>query len=454
MAVADQTYSYLAPSQAEPSEGRFEVALATSGGETLHPYFFSGFIGQPRQAAQALLVVAEVARTRYFEPAAMVRARIMAADPIVTSSGDRLRFESFSLCCGVHTRLDLEPAALDGAFAAWGTTNVDFNSTMRGALASVSDSDAMLLRVGDDELSVTTTQGHAVERKVPLPERWVKGLAEVQVACASMALRHELPVVEARRFLQSLPRSRAGLAWAVPTRGGLRLASRPDASAVCLAGAERLRLLEKLLPFGRSLRVYGPDPEANAQRAPEPSAWELVMPDARITFTLSPEIYRGFSGEGGVLFDLAAAQDEVVDEVAHVLHGDPAIDIAAVAASVAAPAGEVEAALAALAAAGRVGYDVGRQAFFHRELPFERSVLETMHPRLLGARRLLDEGAVRFESGGNAAEVRSGDVDYLVRFEADGPRCTCPWYVKHSGTRGPCKHVLAAELARTRSPAA
>ncbi|MDR1187609.1 MAG: SWIM zinc finger domain-containing protein [Bifidobacteriaceae bacterium] len=23
-------------------------------------------------------------------------------------------------------------------------------------------------------------------------------------------------------------------------------------------------------------------------------------------------------------------------------------------------------------------------------------------------------------------------------------RCTCPWWVKYHGTRGPCKHVLAA----------
>ena len=49
-------------------------------------------------------------------------------DPVVTSNDDRLRFESFSGCGGVHARLDLLPDALDEAPRASGTTNVDFSS--------------------------------------------------------------------------------------------------------------------------------------------------------------------------------------------------------------------------------------------------------------------------------------------------------------------------------------
>ena len=55
---------------------------------------------------------------------------------MVTSNEDRLRFESFSGCCGVHARLDLLPDALDEGPRASGTTNVDFNHPMRAALAS------------------------------------------------------------------------------------------------------------------------------------------------------------------------------------------------------------------------------------------------------------------------------------------------------------------------------
>lgn len=445
MATVEQTYSYLAPSSVAAEGGRSRLSLSTSGGREAHPLFFSGFLGEARQTAQSLLVVAEVARTRYYEPPAMVRARIAAADPVVTSSLDRLRFESFSACAGVYARADLEPELLDGVFAAWGTTNVDFNPPMRAALAGVRQADSMLLDVGHDEVALTTLAGMTVERKVPLPGRWLKGFAEVQVASSTMVLQHELSAVEARRFLRSLPRTRSrALAWATPAGRGLRLSATP--AGVCLAGAERLRLLEKLMPFARALRAYGPP--SGEDRTAQPSAWELVLEGARFVFVVSPETSRGFSGEGGVLTDLARAEDEVVDDVADLLHGDPEIDPEALAGELSVERGRIQHALGVLGAAGRVGFDLSTSAFFHRELPYNRAALEKMHPRLLGAQQLVDEGAVSLAADGSVATIRSGDVDYTVRFEESGARCTCPWYAKHRGERGPCKHVLAAEHAR------
>jgi SWIM zinc finger len=433
--LAEQTYHYLAPSAVERADIGLEVALSTSGGAGEHPHFFSGFLGQPRQAAHALLAVAE-------------HARIRAADPVVTSDGDRLRFEGFSVCGGVYARLDLDPGALDGAFVGWGTTNVDFNAPMRSALATVSDAGALLMRVGREEVSVATIGGAAVERKVPLPDRWVKGLAEAQLACAGMTVRHELGPVEARRFLHSLPRSRGGLAWAVPAGRGLRLAARPGPGAVCIASPERVRVLARLLQFASGLRVYGPDPPARGARDPEASAWELVLDNARVTLALSPELRRGFSGEGGILFDLASAQDELVDGVAATLAADRAIDPIGLATALGAPLSDVQAALGVLSAAGRVGYDLAHAAFFHRELPFERSTLEAMHPRLIGARQLVECGDVVLAPDAGAARVMSGGIEYRVRFDEAAARCTCPWFVKHHGTRGPCKHALAAEIVR------
>ena len=50
--TAEHTYSYLAPSAVVEEEGRAEVSLATSGGRAPNPYFFTGFLGAPRQTAQ------------------------------------------------------------------------------------------------------------------------------------------------------------------------------------------------------------------------------------------------------------------------------------------------------------------------------------------------------------------------------------------------------------------
>ncbi|MGH8030639.1 MAG: SWIM zinc finger family protein, partial [Arenimonas sp.] len=61
---------------------------------------------------------------------------------------------------------------------------------------------------------------------------------------------------------------------------------------------------------------------------------------------------------------------------------------------------------------------------------------------------LLQAGAVTVHrSTPLDASVTSGETAHRVR-ELDGElQCTCPWFAKHQGLRGPCKHVLAAEAA-------
>jgi hypothetical protein len=440
-------YRYDIPSELRADTGRNELVLATSGGVTESgpadsPRFFSGLLTEPAVAAAGMLAVAAVARARYVTSASVVAQ--LLRDPVVTSNGDRLRFESFSGCCGVHARLDLLPAALDGAPALSGTTNVDFNDPMRAALAGAAAGGALLLTVGAGEVAVTTAAGSVTERKVPLPHRWLKGLGEVQALAAGCRLAGELGAAEARRFIRGVPRLARRPLWVIPAGGAFRLAVTPRPGAVCLAGPHRLAELHPLLRFTRGLRAYGPPVSAGS--LPVPSAWELDLGTARLTLTLSPEHYRGFSGEGALLTRLgddAAAAD--ADLVSVLLTWDPRIDVGRLSAEARLPVARVSAALGYLAASGRVGYDLAEEAFFHRELPFGAAALESMHPRLGDARELADAGAVTLTAGG--AVVRSGDSLHRVTFAEPHDRCTCPWWGRHQGTRGPCKHVLAARVA-------
>ena len=415
MAVASAlTYRYPAPSQCLVGASRSDVGLATSGGESPNPRFFDGLVGRPRQTAQAMLLVAKVARSRFYDPG--LTARLEMLDPVVTAGGGRLRFESFSACCGVYARLDLLPDVLDDAFCGEGTTNVDFNPPMRQALGQVTDRTPMHLEVGVDAVAVSAGGAGAVERKVPLPERWVRGFAEVQVLLAGMVARHSLGAAAARRFLQSLPSGWTGreVLWAAPAGDGLRLSTRPDPAAVCLAAPNRLRLAADLGASVRGLRAYGPPPPpvgTTHGRGAEASAWEVQLDGARVWLVVSPDVSRGFSGEGGLLSALAL--------------GLP---------------GAEEAAL------GRVGFDPAEEEWFPRLLPLDRAALEAGHPRLVDARRLVADGAVTLSDGG--ASIRTDDAVHRVTFADPFPRCTCPWFAKHRGERGPCKHVLAATVVR------
>jgi hypothetical protein len=447
----DQVYAYRTRSTALAASDGGEVSLATSGGVVggrpdAHPYFFDGLLRDSEQAAKALLYVAKVARTRFYRSVSMVSAEVRAGDPVVTSNGDRLRFESFSACCGGYARFDVLSDGLGSAPLDTGTTNVDVNEPLRVALASVIGRDPLHLRVGDD-LTVTTKTAAVIEEKVKLPERWLKGFAEVQIAGSAMEEVFRVQVAEARRLLRSLPSSTGAGApplWVVASAGGLRLSSRPAPPAVCLGGAERLRDLEPLLRFATGLAVYA-DVDRPAGE-PTTSAWVLELDAARLTVTLSPQTSRGFSGEGGVLSDLA--DDEVgedADLVSVLLAFEPRIDTRRLSAEAAIPEERVVRALRRLGAAGRVGYDVADAAYFHRELPYDEAVLVALHPRLRDAQALVTAGAVTRD--GDVVLVHGVHGNYQVRRGAQGSTCTCTWYAKHGTGRGPCKHVLAADIA-------
>ncbi|MFI8512098.1 SWIM zinc finger family protein [Streptomyces sp. NPDC085460] len=441
-----QALAYARPSSLESTAAGRLLGLETAGGLTprgaeAHPRFFAGFLAAPRIAARGLLVVADVAAARYHQ-----RTRPGSLDPVVTGNGDRLRFESFSGCGGVYARLDVLDEALGGAETGHGTTNVDVNDPLREALSRMTGDDPMHLRVGPDEMAVTTLGGSVVEKRVPLPDRWLRGFAEAQVASARFDLRAELTGTEAIRLFRGLPRSqsrgRAPL-WLVQTGRALRPTTRPGAGAVCLPGPERLGALERVLRFATGLRVYGPAPDGLATA----SAWEVALPGMRLTLTLSPDSARGFSGEGGVLDHLATDDAAADAELLSVLLAwEPIIDTADLADQSGLTGERVRAALTRLGTAGRVGYDVADTAYFHRELPYDADRAERHNPRLVSARRLVEEDAVRLD--GDRATVVSGERRYRVR-DANGVlNCTCTWWAEYRGRRGPCKHALAVRMAR------
>ena len=448
MSVLAVPYTYHYPFSSRFDSGKLRLATFAPGA-VAPPHFFTGHLHRPRRTADLLRGLMTIVQSRFHVPAVMLGKIIALSDPVVTSSDERLRFEGFSACCGAYARLDLLPESVRGETFGRGTTNVDFNQPMLSALAMVRDGDKVTLNVGVDHVELSRNAEMVIEKKVALPVRWLKGFVEVQSCQSRMRLMHDIGGMEAWKFLRSLPRMKTNRreTFVVASGRGLRLSQIAVREAVRVGGLERLRVLENLAADAKSLRIYG-DPVTGA------SAWELVFDDCRFHLVISPEVWRGFSGEGQALHSLASNEWEpILPQIkAHLAWQAVINEVALQQATVVGNSlalTSIRAALAALGGQGLVGFDLAEGSYFHRELPFDLEKIDQLHPRLKAARKLLAEQSVRLGTSTKAQTeviVASSGVEHRVRLTEGDPKCTCPWFAKHANTRGPCKHILAAQI--------
>lgn len=418
--TTQQTYSYRKQSCVFATGSDHVVEVETSGGSAANKLLARGFFEYPRPAAQALLIVGRVAATRFWAPTTHGRSSPFGADPVVTTSESGLRFEAFSACGGVYACFNLDRAAFDGEIFHSGTTNVDLNPNFRAALGRIGANDPVRLDVGREHIAVRTMDGLAVEKQVPLPDRWLRGFAEVGFSVAGLRRSLSLSSTQANGLLQTVPQTNpASSFWVSPTRTGARLGTRPNSAALLTGGAERLQILRGIIPFMTELTAYGTQVRNPAVTSAGPTVWVSTIDGGQLSIALSPSTRRGFSGEGALLRLLTETQP---DDVAGLLEQ---LD---------------------LAGHGRLGYDCAAGTWFRRDLPFDQGALAPRHRRLAGARKLQSGGHVSLDDGENQALVQSGANEYSVRLVEDQWRCTCPWWGKHQGDRGPCKHVLAVVL--------
>jgi len=443
--MSDLTYAYAQPSTLtrRPEGDTLLLAAyaenAPAGGAAS---FFSGQLRDSWLTARGLTTLAKVVASRFVPQSAALR------DPIVTAGAGQLRFEAFSSCNGVYARLDLGPAALDGEFVQSGTTNVDFNEPMLNALSRIGRAEPVRLSVGQQEVTLERAAGHVTERKVTLPERWIKGLTAAQGYLAQMDEKLRLTRVQTAQLLHSLPSGTAKGAIHLVLRGA-RLGFSPvgGPGAVRVGGAHRLRLLDGLLPLAQGARLYAtPDGQASAVVLELGNGHEFLL-------ALSAEVNRGFSGEGT---QLGALLDELPAEwlagANNLFWGNETFNPTLFGLAHDLAPATVERLCASLSAMGLLGFDLSTNQYFYRRLPFKTDRILRLNPRLKNARTLLanadDVQLVGVGSGGRTeARVRGTEAWHTVLVGgAEAPRCTCQWFSGHQGQRGVCKHVLAAQL--------
>lgn len=423
-------------------------ALTPNGVEN-DPLFFNGEIIYPTIVSGGLLVLADIVSTRYFK-----YVPVAQRDPILSAQGDILRAECFSACNGVYARMDLFQSALDGEIL-YGTTNVDIGSNLRKSLFNVKQGDRLKFRIGDDgwkalhskNLDGSVLTDIHIQRPVKMPDRWVRALGNCAMLHQNMEYKFHIEGMQAKSFIAMLPaatgKERSG--WLTPAKTGVMLKPKEEKNSVYISGLHRLSALKRVMSNVNAVYFYAPN-----DGEPGQMMIEVCMTGANITLSLTAKSYEGYSGEGALLDSLSTPKIlECADKIDDILNFESRLDIDKISKSIGIVKNDMNDAMELLAVSGKLGFDVRDRAFFHRELPDDPDRVLKDNPRLVGAKKLVEDTEYIDD---NIWYVKSGDTTYRVIYPTDenleNAKCTCTWYLKHQNDRGPCKHILAVKLKK------
>jgi predicted ArsR family transcriptional regulator len=419
-------------------------------------------------------------------------------DPVITVHPDRIFFEAFSQDQSAYVSLILDPAIFESlGEVVTGTTNIDFTAWLWGALGEMRTSRSTTFRIGAEGLEVRTSgAGGRFERKVDLPDTWVRGFLQVQAAMGMPGSRITVKPIDLLSAVRFLRYSKAKVSprairyefkpgedarlvlepWehVVPLEGAQHNYTEPKTTRVW--GRRRLKLIEGLLPFAEGVDVY-------LKGRALPSFYAVRLPGMTFLLGLTGWSGSGFTGTGGfdLLADAAAGNDDKLEPAMGLLRQRYHISIDELAAALGIDRVAASRVLVRLCRQGRVMFDVETRRYRHRELfelPADEDTYFPPDRRQELAASFISEGKVRVASclAEETKKIRSfidpntGEGKQRVAREityrdwrvigAAGDRepveivvndtgriifgrCSCPHFEEHLMNQGPCEHMLA-----------
>jgi len=442
MATNTLSYSYNFSSTLQKKDNKENLLLSkfSEVQKGNSPCFFWGTLHHPYELSRCLITLSNIVQSSFnLSPFQLA----LLKDPIVTAGNNQIRFEGFSHCAGVYARVDVLENGQDGEFLENGTTNVDFNSPLISELGRIKQNDKLVLSVGQKEVGFHKDGKSVVERKVPLPSKWIKGLTTVQHYFSEAEDPLTLNKLQALQLFKTIPNGKVKTDYFLIKRGAKYIFSPlKSKTAICIGGIHRLKLLQPLLPLISSMKIY---PHQSMQSV----NFVLYFNNLSFTFSVSRDAWRGFSGEGAALEELIEdLPDELIQAFDNYSYTNQEFNPTLTAVEQNIDISKIEKLSTKLSAMGLLGYDLSKNGFFYRRLPFKLNRILSLNPRLKGAEKLLEEGKVSITSNIDdeiEASVEGSGVYHYVILKGETQKCTCTWYSRNQGERGVCKHILAVK---------
>ena len=409
-------------------------------------------------------------------------------DPVVSVHPDCLIFEVFSQDESSYGRVTVPTESLDVfGTAVYGTTNIDYSRPLADEIRRIRSYRPAFLQIGAEGVSVATSAGESVEKKIDLPPTWVRGFLQVQSAAAfgtvdlklSAATLAEVLSILRRRKEKVGPRSLRFVVkpgekpsivvepWNDVVQETTHVYNGAYEGEIRIWGRRRLLVMESLLPHADLVQV-------RLLGGGLPSYWTVFQKNQRFDLGLSGWTKNDWAQ--AARFDLLAstntAPPEIVARALQALSDELHLTPETLAARLNIPRDAATSALQQCCAQAQAMYDhVTGQYRWRALLPVPLDLPETeQDKRLAHAKRIVGAQGVKWAEEIDAdkvgfgapepsddkvrvqAEVRD-DVrtnkkqDVTLDVDLDGrvqyAHCACGFFKHNKLRKGPCAHILA-----------
>lgn len=412
-------------------------------------------------------------------------------DPVITVHPDELSFEAFSKDESSYARVGVKYDLFEKIEEfACGTTNIDFSASLHGELDRMRSYRRTRFDIDPSGMAVAV-EGSAAhkEKKIDLPESWVKGFLQVQSAMTLGLTRLRIEPVDLYNLCRFLRRHKAkvsprAMRWELVPGKRARVVFEPWETAVELGqsavfdgpkavtirtwGRDRLSTLARIIPMAQRVDVF-------LAGTGLPTVWLVDLGELTFTLALSGWTDNDWTSGAGRFDLLSRRMDASPLELAttwDALKVQRRGTDVALSQSTGLGLDKTRSALSYLCQVGRAMYDLGGGVYRQRELfpePFttKEAVAAAVTPSPTEASPSGQKSEAIFAAGGVLITARrpvsngyklSGSVKGLDGYryrpmlgvDAAGKileaTCTCAWSQKHGLTQGPCEHVLALRL--------
>lgn len=400
-------------------------------------------------------------------------------DPVITVHPDELFFECFSQDESSYGKLGCNYNVFNKVSDfKCGTTNIDYSSLLYNEFQKIRDYKETYFNIDPGGFEVQTTAEESYkEVKIDVPASWVRGFLQVSSAMTIPAVTFHLHPMDVYNICFMLRRHKEkegprSIRWILKPGQPVKLIFEPwNLEVKCgrsvfegtaekeirIWGRRRLLLLERLIPVTERFKVV-------LLGSGLPSFYIADLGDLNFTLGLSGWTVNDWSRVGN--FDLLAPRAEVdgltMQKVYAGLRQEWVEDTDSLARRLGLDTNTVLGALSAFTQAGRVIFDINRNAYRIRELSREALPLEELrfaNPREESANRFVLLNNVKLSVGSRDGNtILSGDVkdkDKVFQPElvidkderALGGKCTCNFFKQNKMMQGPCEHMIALRIA-------